>query len=182
MTVSKPTAQTRKIMAQFHGLAVNLRDLETDLRWGLEDSPRIPEEWKRIAERPAVPFKSKITLRLDEDVQAFFKAMGRGHLTRMNDVLRAFMQARLAGVVPGPEEKVYQPTPLETYLGGLAELVLQISRRNARFAVGMDVIADDMETDRRRFALIRLAEEIPAEYRIDLVNMEYNAMKNAGRL
>ena len=46
----------------------------------------------------------------------------------------------------------------------------------------MDVIADDMETDRRRFALIRLAEEIPAEYRIDLVNMEYNAMKNAGRL
>ena len=182
MSVSRPTAASRKLMAQYHGLAVNLRDLETDLRWGLEESPRIPEEWRRIALRPVVPTKRAVTIRLDQDVCDFFKAMGRGYLTRMNDVLRAFMQARLAGVVPGPEETEYKPTPLETYLAGVTEMMVQISRRNARASAGMDVIADDMETDRRRIALIRLAEDIPAEYRLDLINMERNALKSAGRI
>ena len=181
MPTSRPAAATRQLMAQYHGLAVNLRDLETDLRWGLDDSPRIPEAWREIALRPVVPFKEKVSLRVDEDVVAFFKAMGRGYLTRMNDVLRAFMQARLAGVVTGPEEEEYKPTPLETYLAGVAELISQVSRRNARATAGLDVIADDMESDRRTIALVNLAEQIPPEYRIDLVKVGREAM-DKGRM
>lgn len=58
-----------------------------------------------------MPKKTKLTLRLDADVVAFFRTMGMGHLTRMNAVLRAFMLARLAGVVAGPESVDYAPTP-----------------------------------------------------------------------
>ena len=170
MPTSRPTAASRKLLAQYHGLAVNLRDLETDLRWGLEESPRIPEEWHRIALQPGVPGKRAVTIRLDEDVFDFFKAMGRGYLTRMNSVLRAFMQARLAGVVKGPEDEDYKPTPLETYMVEVVELIQQMSRRNARRATGRNVVADDMETDRRRIRLQQLEDtgEIPAEWLVKL--------------
>ncbi len=40
----------------------------------------------------------------------FFRAMGRGHLTRINAVLRTFMLARLASVVTGPESVRYSPS------------------------------------------------------------------------
>ena len=38
--------------------------------------------------------KSSIHLRLDSDVLLWFKAQGKGHLTRMNAVLRAYMEAK----------------------------------------------------------------------------------------
>lgn len=174
MPQARPTAASRKLLEQYHFLAENLRDLEEDLRWGLEDSDRIPQEWHRIAQTPGVPFKKALTLRLDVDVVAFFKAMGRGHLTRMNDVLRAFMQARLAGVVKGPEDVDYKPTPLETYLVDTAELIQHMSRRNARRATGRNVVADDMETDRRRIRLRQLEDtgEIPAEWLVNFAILD----------
>lgn len=46
---------------------------------------------------------------MNADVVRFFRAMGQGHLTRMNDVLRAFMLARLAEVVKAQME--YKPPP-----------------------------------------------------------------------
>jgi uncharacterized protein (DUF4415 family) len=95
----------------FHQLGQVLRDLESDLRWKLDGSVRIPAEWHRIAQEREQPLKSKITLRLDQDVVRFFRAMGQGHLTRMNAVLRAFMLARLAEVVKA--EARYEMTPKE---------------------------------------------------------------------
>ena len=38
--------------------------------------------------------KRAISLRIDEDVLEWFKSQGRGYQTRMNAVLRAYMQAR----------------------------------------------------------------------------------------
>jgi BrnA antitoxin of type II toxin-antitoxin system len=168
MPASRTSAATRKAMAQYHGLAVNLRDLETDLRWGLDESPRIPQAWRDIALRPDVPFKRAVTIRLDEDVHAFFKAMGRGYLTRMNDVLRAFMQARLAGVVAGPEEVGYQPTPLETYLAGVAELNELVMRQNVRMREGRARDSDEVEIDRRLRNLRQMEADLdlPANERI----------------
>ena len=104
--MAAPSAQTRKQHAAYHHLSQNLRGLEEDLRWGLRDSARIPPEWHAIASADAVPGKRHISLRVDEDVLQFFRAMGVGHLSRMNAVLRAFMQARLAGVLEGPEDSV----------------------------------------------------------------------------
>ncbi|GLS81091.1 BrnA antitoxin family protein [Paracoccus marinus] len=41
--------------------------------------------------------KKAISLRVDPDVLDFFRAEGKGYQTRMNAVLRAYMQARKAG-------------------------------------------------------------------------------------
>jgi uncharacterized protein (DUF4415 family) len=38
--------------------------------------------------------KTAINLRLDNDVLDWFKSSGRGHLTRMNAVLRAYVEAQ----------------------------------------------------------------------------------------
>jgi len=40
-----------------------------------------------------VPPKASISLRVDHDVLAWFKAQGRGYQTRINAVLRAFRDA-----------------------------------------------------------------------------------------
>ena len=40
------------------------------------------------------PGKSSIHLRVDTDVLQWFKEQGRGHLSRMNAVLRSFMEAQ----------------------------------------------------------------------------------------
>jgi uncharacterized protein (DUF4415 family) len=37
--------------------------------------------------------KSSVHLRLDSDVLDWFRQQGRGHLTRMNAVLRSYMEA-----------------------------------------------------------------------------------------
>jgi uncharacterized protein (DUF4415 family) len=42
---------------------------------------------------PEKPGKKPVTVRLDEDVLDWSKAQGKGHLTRMNAVLRAYMMA-----------------------------------------------------------------------------------------
>lgn len=42
---------------------------------------------------PPLP-KRQLTLRLDDDVVAYFKAQGRGYQTRMNAVLRAYVEAQ----------------------------------------------------------------------------------------
>ena len=38
--------------------------------------------------------KTSVHLRLDSDVVAWFKADGKGHLTRMNAVLKAYVEAQ----------------------------------------------------------------------------------------
>ncbi len=109
----RQTRAERDRLAAYHELARTMRGLEEDLRWGLADSLRLPREWREIASDPAVPGKEKVTLRLDDDVLRFFRAMGAGYLTRINAVLRTFMLARLAGLVGGPEDVAYAPTAEE---------------------------------------------------------------------
>ena len=46
----------------------------------------------RIGLKP-VPSKTSISLRVDQDVLAWFKAQGDGYQTRINAVLRAFRDA-----------------------------------------------------------------------------------------
>ena len=103
-TPPKPSGADPEIRAAFTHLSQTLRSLEDDLRWGLQNSARIPADWHRIAAAETPPRKTRLSLRLDEDVVRFFCAMGPGHTTRMNAVLRAFMQARLAHVIKGPED------------------------------------------------------------------------------
>lgn len=56
------------------------------------DSPLLDEEWFRTA-RLVVPTgeKTRITIRLDEDIVDYFKQEGDGYQTRINDVLKAYV-------------------------------------------------------------------------------------------
>lgn len=62
-----------------------------------EDGPPMTdEEWAKVEITP--PVKVSVGLRLDSDVLKWFKAKGRGYQTRINAVLRRYMDAhRKAG-------------------------------------------------------------------------------------
>jgi len=58
-------------------------------------APVMAEIAREIARQglPSPPRKAAISLRLDEDVLAWFRAQGPGYQTRLNAVLRAYMEA-----------------------------------------------------------------------------------------
>jgi hypothetical protein len=160
--------QLETIRKHYHGLAEVLRGLEVDLRWGLEGSDRIPAEWHRIAAEPQPAKKTHLTIRVDEDVVKFFRATGPGYLTLMNRVLRAYMEARLAGVVKGAEAVDYRPSGLEEYLAGAVEVIELTHKLNVRHRAGETDEALEVEIDRKTAALKVLERELdlPAEMRI----------------
>lgn len=63
----------------------------------LSDIPEItPEMFARAVVRrglKSAPRKQQLTLRIDSDVLAWFKKHGSGYQTRINQLLRAYMEA-----------------------------------------------------------------------------------------
>ena len=61
--------------------------------------PEMDEEFFATARLVMPPGASKkaVSLRVDEDVFDWFKSQGKGHLSRMNAVLRAYMLANRTG-------------------------------------------------------------------------------------
>ncbi|MFJ4396445.1 BrnA antitoxin family protein [Pseudomonas sp. NPDC089396] len=57
------------------------------------DVPELDDDFFRQAEL-RVPAKQTVTIRLDADVLAWFKAQGAGYQTRINQLLRQYMQAQ----------------------------------------------------------------------------------------
>jgi uncharacterized protein (DUF4415 family) len=70
-----------------------LKDQQIDF----SDTPEIaPEMFARAVVRRGlkpVPRKAQITLRVDSDVLEWFKKRGRGYQTKVNALLRAYMEA-----------------------------------------------------------------------------------------
>ena len=94
---------TPKQTAHYTYMMDVMRRLEWDLHHRIEDTARIPPEWHEIAQaRPTAP-KVKVNLLLEADVVKFFRSMGPGYGPRINDVLKTWMHARLAGVIKGAE-------------------------------------------------------------------------------
>ena len=54
----------------------------------------LPEDWESTVSVGLPPAKQDIHIRLDADILDWFKAHGRGYQTRINAVLRAFVQTR----------------------------------------------------------------------------------------
>lgn len=64
----------------------------------------VPPGWHRVArEAPVAPPKTKVTLKLDGDMLAWFRGLGRGWQPRMNAVLRAYMHAVVSKAVKEAE-------------------------------------------------------------------------------
>ena len=59
------------------------------------DIPELDETFFETARLvlPAGTRKKTVTIRMDEDVLEWFRSRGKGHSTRMNTVLRAYMLA-----------------------------------------------------------------------------------------
>ncbi|WP_323154369.1 BrnA antitoxin family protein [Pseudomonas alvandae] len=57
------------------------------------DIPELDENFFRRAEL-RVPVKQAVTIRLDADVVEWFKGQGAGYQTRINQLLRQYMQAQ----------------------------------------------------------------------------------------
>ena len=72
----------------------------TDEDIDFTDCPEItPEMWANGIVRKGlkpVPKKAQTTLRIDQDVLDFFKAQGHGYQTKINQLLRAYMEAHKA--------------------------------------------------------------------------------------
>ncbi len=52
-----------------------------------------PEQWQQAQVGQFYrPIKQQLTLRIDSDVVAWFKAQGKGYQTRINELLRRAMQ------------------------------------------------------------------------------------------
>ncbi|QXH34522.1 BrnA antitoxin family protein [Pseudomonas muyukensis] len=57
------------------------------------DIPELDDDFFSRAEL-RVPAKQTVTIRLDADVLAWFKEQGAGYQTRINQLLRQYMQAQ----------------------------------------------------------------------------------------
>lgn len=80
-----------------------MMQIEWDLHQKVLDDKRVPPAWNEIARERPRRTKTRLTLRLEDDVVKFFRSFGKGYQERMNDVLAAWMHGRLAGVIEGPE-------------------------------------------------------------------------------
>ena len=79
----------------------SLNEIESIRARGLDrtlpDAPRaesLGADFWKSARIVLPPGKTSVHLRLDRDVVEWFKSRGKGHLTRMNAVLRAYVEAQ----------------------------------------------------------------------------------------
>jgi uncharacterized protein (DUF4415 family) len=71
--------------------AMSQREVE---RMADRDEGELPHDWESTVTVGLPPPKQDIHIRLDGDVLEWFKAHGKGYQTRINAVLRAFVQTR----------------------------------------------------------------------------------------
>jgi uncharacterized protein (DUF4415 family) len=67
-------------------------EIEADVARDPDLAPLLDERWFADARIVYPTRKVAISMRLDSDVFEFFRKTGRGYQTRMNRVLRAFME------------------------------------------------------------------------------------------
>ena len=65
-----------------------------------EAAPEPAAFWARAVRVDRSKPKASVHLRVDSDVLNWFKAQGRGHLTRMNEVLRSYYETQKGSVPP----------------------------------------------------------------------------------
>jgi uncharacterized protein (DUF4415 family) len=95
----KPRVTLNKSLTDFKRLRA-MKDQDIDFSDIPEVSPsKFAKAIVQYGLKP-VPSKKQLTLRVDSDVFTWFKAQGRGYQTRINALLRAYMEAHQASI-PG---------------------------------------------------------------------------------
>ncbi len=70
------------------------REIDRQIREDPDTAPEIDESWIREAELVVPSPKDPVSIRLDRDILVFFRRAGRGYQTKINAVLRAFVEAQ----------------------------------------------------------------------------------------
>ncbi|KMW58840.1 hypothetical protein AIOL_003821 [Candidatus Rhodobacter oscarellae] len=90
-------AKTRTQRLYFERLLLNAAHLKSEDVFEYHVQAQVPEAWDTLEQDVDVEEKKvKITLRLDESVAKFYRAMGNGYQARMNRILATFAQMRIA--------------------------------------------------------------------------------------
>jgi uncharacterized protein (DUF4415 family) len=100
MTEERITIVSRRQLAKMKDLtdwdrvkSMTEEEIEGNALEDPHNPPWTEDEWARA--RVVLPQgKAPVTLRLDKDIIAWFKRSGRGYQTRINAVLRAFVEAQ----------------------------------------------------------------------------------------
>jgi len=71
--------------------ALSAAEIENIAENDIEGAPMSDEEWARAEVRR--PVKEPVGLKLDDDILSWFKSQGRGYQTRINAVLRRYVEA-----------------------------------------------------------------------------------------
>ena len=71
--------------------AITDREIRAGIAADPDAAPELDEDWFATA-RMAPGDKVPVTIRIDRDIVDFFRGYGKGYQTRMNRVLRAFME------------------------------------------------------------------------------------------
>lgn len=96
---SDAKGETRAQRLARERLTLLLHGLERDDAWAGRIQALVPDAWQTLeADLPLVEKKTKVTLRLDESVAKFFRAMGPGYQARINRLLATYAQMRIAEV------------------------------------------------------------------------------------
>ncbi len=72
----------------------DLRGRKGRTRADAPDAPDLGQDFWDKAKIVQPEPKKSVHLRVDADILDFFKAQGKGHLTRMNAVLRSYVEAQ----------------------------------------------------------------------------------------
>lgn len=87
----------KKITTKTYGTDMERLKAMTNDEIDFSDIPRTtPEFWARgIVRKGLKPVvrKNQLTLRIDQDVIEFFRTQGQGYQTKINQLLRAYMEA-----------------------------------------------------------------------------------------
>ena len=90
--MSKSTTSNKSLTDWERIDAMNDEDID------FSDIPELTPEMfaKAVVKRglKITPNKAQLTIRVDRDVLAWFKSHGRGYQTRINSLLRAYMEAK----------------------------------------------------------------------------------------
>jgi uncharacterized protein (DUF4415 family) len=80
----------KKLTGEIRALK-KMKDRDIDL----SDIPEVHDWSGAVVGKFYRPIKKQLTIRLDADVIAWFKAQGRGYQTRINGILRSMMQKEM---------------------------------------------------------------------------------------
>lgn len=94
-TKPKRTESQARAVYRIHEALARLEfDLHDAIRW----YNHIPAEWSDL-HLNRTPVQKKITLRIDEDILKYLKSLGPGYQRRMNSVMRAWVETKVAKMI-----------------------------------------------------------------------------------